>query len=73
LRGDIAFPAGLGPRLSGAALRDLEARALAEAAGGRLVPRITPFPLADAAGAHRALEERRTAGKVVLVPDRGTP
>jgi NADPH2:quinone reductase len=68
LRDDITFPAGLGQRPTGAALRDLEARALAEAAEGRLVPHVTPFPLADAAGAHRALEERRTTGKVVLVP-----
>jgi NADPH2:quinone reductase len=27
------------------------------------------FALPDAAGAHRALEARRTHGKVVLVPD----
>ncbi|GAA0941098.1 zinc-binding dehydrogenase [Pseudonocardia zijingensis] len=50
-------------------LRGLETRALAEAAAGRLVPLVhPPFPLADAAAAHRALEERRTAGKVVLTP-----
>lgn len=72
LRDDITFPAGLGQRPTGAALRDLETRALAEAAAGRLVPRVTPFPLADAAGAHRALEDRRTTGKVVLVPRSGT-
>ena len=35
----------------------------------RLTPLVhPPFPLADAAGAHRALEARETAGKVVLVP-----
>jgi NADPH2:quinone reductase len=50
-------------------LRGLETRALAEAAAGRLVPVVhPPFPLADAAGAHRALEGRTTTGKVVLVP-----
>jgi NADPH2:quinone reductase len=50
-------------------LRPLETRALAEAAAGRLVPVVhPPFPLADAAGAHIALEERATAGKVILTP-----
>jgi NADPH2:quinone reductase len=50
-------------------LRGLETRALAEAAAGRLVPVVhPPFPLADAAAAHRALEGRDTIGKVVLVP-----
>jgi NADPH2:quinone reductase len=71
LRGDITFPPGLGQRPTGAALRELEYRALAEAAAGRLVPHVMPFPLADAAAAHRALEERRTTGKVVLVPRSG--
>jgi NADPH2:quinone reductase len=71
LRDDITFPPGLEQRPAGAALRDLETRALAEAAAGRLVPHVTAFPLADAAIAHRALEERRTAGKVVLVPRSG--
>jgi NADPH2:quinone reductase len=34
-----------------------------------LVPLVNPpFPLADAAAAHRALEGRETTGKVVLVP-----
>jgi NADPH2:quinone reductase len=50
-------------------LRGLETRSLAEAAAGRLAPLVNPpFPLADAAAAHRALEGRETAGKVVLVP-----
>jgi NADPH:quinone reductase len=49
-------------------LRELETRALAEAAAGRLVPLVhPPFPLADAAAAHHALEDRRTIGKVVLM------
>ncbi|MEU1450729.1 zinc-binding dehydrogenase [Streptomyces avermitilis] len=46
----------------------LELRALAEAAAGRLTPALQRFPLADAAAAHRALESRRTVGKVVLEP-----
>ncbi|MEZ0285960.1 MAG: zinc-binding dehydrogenase [Thermoleophilia bacterium] len=50
-------------------MRELETRALADAAAGRLVPVVGQrFPLADAAGAHRAIEARETIGKVVLVP-----
>ncbi|MET7600629.1 zinc-binding dehydrogenase [Streptomyces sp. NPDC005481] len=49
-------------------LRTLEERALAEAAAGRLTPAVQRFPLARAADAHRALESRRTVGKVVLEP-----
>ncbi|MEV5014140.1 zinc-binding dehydrogenase [Streptomyces sp. NPDC053780] len=49
-------------------LRTLELRALGEAAAGRLVPAVHRFPLAAAAAAHRALENRGTTGKVVLVP-----
>ncbi|MFJ2832823.1 zinc-binding dehydrogenase [Streptomyces sp. NPDC087263] len=46
----------------------LELRSLAEAAAGRLTPAVTRFPLAEAAAAHRALENRGTVGKVVLEP-----
>ncbi len=49
-------------------MRTLELRALAEAAEGRLIPAVRRFPLADAAAAHRALENRGTTGKVVLEP-----
>jgi NADPH2:quinone reductase len=49
-------------------VRTLELRALAEAAAGRLVPAVRRFPLAEAAAAHRALENRGTTGKVVLEP-----
>ncbi|MBI2760297.1 MAG: zinc-binding dehydrogenase [Chloroflexi bacterium] len=55
------------PRRPGG-LRELETLSLAEAAAGRLVPLVgPPFPLAEAAAAHRALEGRGTVGKVVLV------
>ncbi|MGY5106039.1 zinc-binding dehydrogenase, partial [Streptomyces sp. 900105245] len=37
-------------------------------AGSRCRPAVTRFPLAEAAAAHRALENRRTTGKVVLEP-----
>ncbi|CAM5730492.1 Zinc-binding dehydrogenase OS=Streptomyces tendae OX=1932 GN=F3L20_30120 PE=4 SV=1 [Streptomyces tendae] len=49
-------------------MRTLETRALAQAAEGRLTPAVQRFPLSRAADAHRALENRRTTGKVVLEP-----
>lgn len=49
-------------------VRALEDVALARAANGIWKPLVTRFPLADAAAAHRALTERRTQGKVVLIP-----
>jgi NADPH2:quinone reductase len=49
-------------------MRELERRALAEAAAGRLVPAVDAFVLDDVARAHTALEQRATSGKVVLVP-----
>lgn len=65
----VAF--AVGPRIlqRPGGLRELETRALAEAAAGTLVPVVgARFPLAEAAAAHRALESRATTGKVVLVP-----
>ncbi|HEX6340071.1 zinc-binding dehydrogenase [Umezawaea sp.] len=60
--------AALGPNVLGR-LRELEERSLAAAASGRLTPVVSStFPLADAARAHRALENRETVGKVVLKP-----
>ncbi|TQM33394.1 zinc-binding dehydrogenase [Nocardia bhagyanarayanae] len=61
----------LGPpmlRPVGGDIRVLEDRAMAEAAAGRLRPALHRFDLADAAGAHRAIETRATIGKVVLIP-----
>jgi NADPH2:quinone reductase len=47
----------------------LEAEALAAAADGTRVPWVgSTFPLANAADAHAALEQRATTGKVVLLP-----
>jgi NADPH:quinone reductase len=64
----ITASAAVGPRLlqRPGGLRDFEDAALAAAAEGRLTPLITRFPLAKAAAAHQALEERATTGKVVL-------
>ena len=50
---------------------DLEARAgdvLGWIASGKLKIRIGTFPLSSAADAHRALEGRKTTGKVLLLP-----
>jgi NADPH2:quinone reductase len=67
--GGITASAAVGPRTMQrpGGMRDLETRALAEAAAGRLVPSVTRFPLADAAQAHAALEGRNTVGKTVLL------
>lgn len=65
----IRAEAGIGPRMMNRGLRELETAALAAAAEGRLVPNVgARYPLAEAAAAHRALEARRTTGKVVLIP-----
>jgi NADPH2:quinone reductase len=68
--GGITASAAVGPRIMQrpGGMRDLETRALSEAAAGRLVPLVTRFPLAEAARAHAALETRMTVGKTVLVP-----
>jgi NADPH2:quinone reductase len=55
----------IGPKLM-PRLRELETNALEETIEGRWLPLVTSFPLAKAADAHRALENRETAGKVVL-------
>jgi NADPH2:quinone reductase len=49
-------------------LRALETAALQETTSGRWEPLTTQYPLAKAADAHRALENRETVGKVVLIP-----
>jgi NADPH2:quinone reductase len=61
---------GIGPALAGrpGGLRELQQRALADAASGRWTAALQPFPLAAAAQAHAALESRSTTGKVVLLP-----
>jgi NADPH2:quinone reductase len=67
----LTASAAIGARLARVpgGLRRVAERALAEAAGGRLVPLVDkPYPLSEAAAAHAALERRATMGKVVLVP-----
>lgn len=63
----------IGPRIlrRPGGMRDLETAALAAAASGRFTPLIgRPFPLADAAAAHQALETRATIGKTILTTGR---
>ena len=67
LTATAAVGAGILGRPGG--LRELETRALDEAAAGRLVPLVGQhFPLAQAAAAHTAIETRATTGKTVLLP-----
>ncbi|GAB3230371.1 zinc-binding dehydrogenase [Glycomyces halotolerans] len=70
VEGGLTVSSALGPKLLErmGGLREVEARALAELAAGRLVPAVQRFALAEAEKAHRALEDRDTVGKVVLVP-----
>ncbi|MEU6997435.1 zinc-binding dehydrogenase [Nonomuraea sp. NPDC046570] len=49
-------------------MREFETRSLTAAASGTLAPAYETFPLSRAADAHEALENRRTAGKVLLIP-----
>jgi NADPH2:quinone reductase len=66
----ITAAAAIGARLIArpGGLRELEVRALRAAADRRITPLTERYPLADAAEAHRAMEARRSIGKVVLAP-----
>lgn len=66
----VTVTSALGPRLIDPAVQRRYAElALAAAMAGALMPVVgPPFALADAAGAHRAMESRGTVGKTVLVP-----
>jgi NADPH2:quinone reductase len=57
----------IGPKLM-RRLRALEATAIHESIEGHWTPLLTKYPLSKAADAHRALENRETIGKVVLIP-----
>jgi NADPH2:quinone reductase len=64
----VSASVALGPHIA-RGLREYEERSLAAATSGRLTPVVSStFPLAEAARAHRALENRETVGKVVLKP-----
>ncbi|CAM04450.1 NADPH2:quinone reductase [Saccharopolyspora erythraea NRRL 2338] len=67
----LSATVGLGPNLlkTPGGLRALEEESMTALAGGGLTPLVhAPFPLAEAAAAHTALENRRSYGKVVLEP-----
>lgn len=70
LRTGQTVTGALGPALlrRPGGVRALETEALARAADGVWKPILTRFALADAAAAHQALTDRRTQGKVVLIP-----
>ncbi len=62
----LAVSVPLGKPLS--QLRDLETRALAAVAEGRVHPLVDEYPLERAGDAHAAIEHRRQRGKIVLIP-----
>jgi NADPH2:quinone reductase len=66
----LTASAAIGPRIQSrpGGMRDLEEQALAALGERRLVPLVQRFALADASGAHAALESRATVGKAVLLP-----
>lgn len=66
----VAVTAAIGPRMFArpGGIQALAERAVAELARGAWRPRVTTFHLDEAPTAHRALVERRTTGKVVLIP-----
>jgi len=66
----VAVSAAVGPRMFArpGGIQALAVEAVAKLAAGDWRPLVTRFALADAAEAHRALVERRTTGKVLLIP-----
>lgn len=68
-RQGLTVSCAIGPRIFRRGLRHWEAEALALGASDAWTPLVgPPFPLSDAAAGHRAMEQRRTVGKSVLVP-----
>jgi NADPH2:quinone reductase len=70
-RQGLTVSCGIGPRIAQrpGGLRAWETSALALGAAGTWTPLVgPPYPLADAAAAHRAIESRTTIGKTILLP-----
>jgi NADPH2:quinone reductase len=65
-RQGVTISCAIGARIAAwpGGMRRLETAALARS----WLPAVTTFPLADAAGAHTAMESRETIGKTVLLP-----
>jgi NADPH2:quinone reductase len=66
----VAVSAAIGPRMFArpGGIQRLAELAVERLEMGAWSPVVDRFPLADAAEAHRALTDRRTTGKVVLIP-----
>jgi NADPH:quinone reductase len=71
--GSLTASWSLGPRMLArpGGIQGLAREAVARAGAGEWRALLTEYPLAKAAQAHRDLEERRTVGKVVLIPAYG--
>jgi len=70
LQRSLSVSWSLGPKMFArpGGIRSLAQLALDKAAAGEWSPLVTTYALGEAARAHRDLEERRTVGKVVLLP-----
>ena len=66
----VAVTAAIGPRMFArpGGIQALAEQAVADLAAGVWRPVVTRFALDDAPAAHRALTDRTTTGKVVLIP-----
>jgi NADPH:quinone reductase-like Zn-dependent oxidoreductase len=64
----VVYTVGSAAKKEPAALRDDLGQLIDLLAAGDIDPRVETLPLADAAEAHRRLEDRQVLGKLVLVP-----
>ncbi len=64
----VLYAVGSAAKKDPAALREDLGRLIELLAAGRIAPQVETVPLADAAGAHRRLEDRQVLGKLILVP-----
>lgn len=64
----VLYTVGGAAKKDPAALREDLSRLIKLLADGELAPQVQTMPLADAAQAHRRLEDRQVLGKLVLVP-----
>lgn len=64
----VVYAVGSAAKKDPAALREDLARLIELLVAGRITPQVETVPLAEAAQAHRRLEDRQVLGKLVLVP-----